>query len=180
MASSFFCLYHEQSKEDLPHNINDLKRHWIKTLCNGMKKLMGKPGGGNDRIHWCISNEKRILNQTHSGMLGLSSDDEDDVARGEDNDLFGEEPVGEGGSMSHLNQHKMRMMTGIQTLLSSLVICLLSLVLLSPLLLLPPHPRKVQDTGDNKGVTAAPSMPASSNKGVTMAPSMSASSNKRA
>jgi hypothetical protein len=39
--------YHEQSKEDQPRNTDDLKRHWIKTLCNGMKKPTGgKPGGG--------------------------------------------------------------------------------------------------------------------------------------
>jgi hypothetical protein len=63
--------------------------------------------------------------------------------------------------MSHLNQHKMRMMTGIQLLLLHLEICLLSLVLLALLLLLPP-PCKVQDTGDNKGVMMAPSAPASS------------------
>ena len=42
----------------------------------------------------------------------------------EDVDLFGEELVGEGGSMSHLNQHKIRMKTKIQMLLLRLVICL--------------------------------------------------------
>jgi hypothetical protein len=64
--------YHEQSKEDQPRNTDNLKRHWIKTLCNGMKKPTGKPGGPNDHIHWCISIENRILDKTHSGMLGLS------------------------------------------------------------------------------------------------------------
>jgi hypothetical protein len=87
--------YHEQSKEDQPRNTDDLKRHWIKTLCNGMKKPTGgKPGGGNDRIHRCISIEKRILDKTHSGMLGLSSDDEDDAdaaPRGVEDNLLGEE-----------------------------------------------------------------------------------------
>jgi hypothetical protein len=64
--------YHEQSKEDQPRNTDNLKRHWIKTLCNGMKKPTGKPGGPNDHIHRCISIENRILDKTHSGMLGLS------------------------------------------------------------------------------------------------------------
>jgi hypothetical protein len=98
--------YHEQSKEDQARNTDDLKRHWIKTLCNGMKKPTGKPGGPKDRIHRCISIEKKILNKTHSGMLGLSSsdgeDDEEDDAPsrgGMDDDLFGEEAeiVGGGG-----------------------------------------------------------------------------------
>ena len=62
--------YNEQSKEEQPCNTDDLKRHWIKTLCNGM----------HDRIHRCISIEKRILDKTHSRLLGLSSDDEDDAA----------------------------------------------------------------------------------------------------
>jgi len=60
-------VYQEQSKEEQPRNTDDLKRHWIKTLCNGMKKPTGKPGGPNDRIHRCIAIEKRILDKTHSG-----------------------------------------------------------------------------------------------------------------
>jgi hypothetical protein len=47
--------YHKQSKEKDPRNTDNLKRHWIKTLCNGMKKPTGNPGGPNDRIHRCIS-----------------------------------------------------------------------------------------------------------------------------
>ena len=93
--------YHEQSKKKDPRNTDDLKRHWIKTLCNGMKKPMGKSGGPNDRIHRCISIEKRILDKTHSGMLGLSSDDKDNApsgsGAGEEDDPFGEESVGGGG-----------------------------------------------------------------------------------
>jgi hypothetical protein len=144
LASCFFA-YHEQSKEKDPRNTDDLKRNWIRTLCNRMKKPTGKPGGPDDWIHWCISIEKRIMDKTHLGMLGLSLDDKDDAPRGsgagEDDDPFGEESVGGGGSMSHLNQHKMRMMTGIQMLLLRLAICLLSLVLLTLLLLLPPLAR---------------------------------------
>jgi hypothetical protein len=78
-------------------------------------------------------------------MLGLSLDDEDDAPRnsgvGEDNNPFGEESVGGGGSMSHFNQHKMSIMTGIQMLLLRLAICLLSLFSLALLLLLPPLAR---------------------------------------
>ncbi len=54
---------------------------------------MGKPGGPDDRILRCISIEKRFMDKTHSGMLGLSSDDEDDAPRGsgagEEDDPFG-------------------------------------------------------------------------------------------
>jgi hypothetical protein len=92
--------YPEQSKEEIPRNTDDLKRHWMKTICNKMKKKpMGKPGRGvNDRIYQGISIEKKILNKTHLGMLGLSTDNKDNVPSGsEDVDLFGEESVGEGG-----------------------------------------------------------------------------------
>ncbi len=138
--------YHEQSKEKDPHNTDNLKSHWIKTLCNGMKKPTGNPGGPNDWIHRCISIEKRILDKTHSRMLGLSLDNEDDAPRvsgaGEDDEPFWGGVGGRGGaSMSHLNQHKMRMMMGIQMLLLCLAICLLSLVLLALLLSLPPLAR---------------------------------------
>ena len=86
--------YQEHSKEEQPRNTDDLKRHWIKTLCNGTKKptATGKPGGPNDRIHRCILIERRILDKTHSGLLGLSSGDEDNaVPRGVNGDIFGEE-----------------------------------------------------------------------------------------
>ena len=65
--------YHEKSKEEKQCNTDDLKRHWIKNLCNGMKKLTDNLGGPSDWIHRCIANEERILDKTHSGMLGLSS-----------------------------------------------------------------------------------------------------------
>ena len=64
--------YHEKSEEKQLRNTDDLKRHWIENLCNGMKKPTGKSGGPNDRIHWCITIvEKRILDKTHPEMLGL-------------------------------------------------------------------------------------------------------------
>ena len=81
--------YHEKSKEGKQHNTDDLKRHWIKNLCNGTKKPTGKPGGLNDRFHWCISIEKRIMARTHSGMLKLSLDDEDDAPGGKEVDSLG-------------------------------------------------------------------------------------------
>jgi hypothetical protein len=157
--------YHEQSKEKDPRNTDNLKRHWIKILCNGMKKLTGKPGGPDDRINRCISIEKRIMDKTHLGMLGLSSDDKDNVPRGsgagEDNDPFGEELVGGGGVNESFESAQdedddgntdAAVEPGNLPPLPGPV---------GPSALTPP-PRKVQDTGDNKGVMTAPSAPASS------------------
>jgi len=53
--------YQEQSKEDILRNTADVKKDWIKVLCNGMKKLTGRMGEAGDRIHRCIAIEKKIL-----------------------------------------------------------------------------------------------------------------------
>ena len=89
--------HHEKSKEEKKRNTDDLKRHWIKNRCNGMKKPTGKPGDPNNWIHWCISIEKRIMAKTHSGMLGLSLDDEDDAPGGKEVDSLGEGSAERGG-----------------------------------------------------------------------------------
>ena len=44
-------------------------------------------------IHRCISMEKRILDKTCSGMLGLSSDDENAASKYVSDDFFGDEDV---------------------------------------------------------------------------------------
>ena len=67
--------YQEQSKEEILRNSADMKKHWIRTLCNGMKKPTGRTGEGGNWIHRCISIEKIIIKKTHSGMLGFSSSD---------------------------------------------------------------------------------------------------------
>ncbi len=36
--------YQEQSKEEILQDSADMKKHWIKVLCNGMKKPMGRTG----------------------------------------------------------------------------------------------------------------------------------------
>ena len=70
--------YHEQSKEDQARNTDDLKRHWVKNLCNGMKKPTGGTGEKGERIHKCIVIERLILDKTHSGILGLSPDEDEE------------------------------------------------------------------------------------------------------
>ena len=47
--------YHVESGEALVRNSDDLKKHWVKNLCNGMKKPTGKPGTNKDRIFRCIA-----------------------------------------------------------------------------------------------------------------------------
>ena len=41
--SAVALAYQEQAQENDPRNTDDLKRHWIKNLCQNMKKPTGKP-----------------------------------------------------------------------------------------------------------------------------------------
>jgi hypothetical protein len=46
--------YFNQPKEKVLYNTTDVRRHWIKNLCNNMQKLTGKTGENNDWIHQCM------------------------------------------------------------------------------------------------------------------------------
>jgi hypothetical protein len=50
--------YQEQLKEKILRDTADMKKHWIKVLCNGMKKPMGRTGEAGDRIQRCMAIEK--------------------------------------------------------------------------------------------------------------------------
>jgi len=76
--------YQVAANEETIRDTTDLKKHWMKNLCNNMKKPTGRTGEVDDRIHRCISIEKKIMKKTHSGMMGFSSDDEDPIASGDD------------------------------------------------------------------------------------------------
>ncbi len=52
--------YQEQSKEEILRDSADMKKHWIKVLCNGMKKPTGRTGEAGDQIHRCMAIEKKI------------------------------------------------------------------------------------------------------------------------
>ncbi len=52
--------YQEQSQEDFLCVSTDMNKHWIKVLCNAMKRLTGRTGELGDRIHRCIAIEKKI------------------------------------------------------------------------------------------------------------------------
>ncbi len=66
--------YMASAKEDIICDKDDLKKHWVRALCNGMKMPTGGTGQKGERIHKCIAIERLILDKTHSGMLGLSPD----------------------------------------------------------------------------------------------------------
>ena len=73
--------YKEQSGESNFRLEDDLKRNWVRKLCNNMKKPTGRSGAGsNDRTNRCIEIQQKILDKTASGILGASSDDDNRFA----------------------------------------------------------------------------------------------------
>jgi hypothetical protein len=70
-------LYKEESGEVNLRSEDDLKKNWVRKLCNNMKKPTGRMGAdAKDRINKCIGIERKILDRTSSGILGGSSEDE--------------------------------------------------------------------------------------------------------
>jgi hypothetical protein len=59
-----------------------MKKHWIKVLCNGMKKPTGRTGEASNRIHRCMAIEKKILKKNHLGMQGFSSFEDEAASEG--------------------------------------------------------------------------------------------------
>jgi hypothetical protein len=70
------------TRKEILHDTADMKKHWIKVLCNGMKKPTSRAGEAGDRIHRCIAIEKKILKKTHLGMMGFSSSDDEAASEG--------------------------------------------------------------------------------------------------
>ena len=69
--------YKEKSGEANLRSEDDLKRNWVRKLCNNMKKPTGRSGDGQtDRINRCIEIQRKILDKSASGILGASSDDD--------------------------------------------------------------------------------------------------------
>jgi hypothetical protein len=62
------------AKKDTIGDTDNRKRHWVKNLCNGMKKPTGGTGKIGESIHKCVAIKRLILNKTHSDLLGLSPD----------------------------------------------------------------------------------------------------------
>jgi hypothetical protein len=62
--------YQEAAQEDEVQNTDDLKKHWINNLCNGMQKPTGWQGGDKyDRIMRCIAIKKKILEKIHAELM---------------------------------------------------------------------------------------------------------------
>ena len=85
--SAVALAYQEQAQEDDPRNTDDLKRHWIKNLCQSMKKPTGRPGENSDRTHRCIAIERRIMEKTHAGMMGIEESEGEDEDRGDEGEV---------------------------------------------------------------------------------------------
>jgi hypothetical protein len=83
--------YQERTKEEALHDCTVVKKHWIKNLCNNMKKPTGPTGEDGNRINRCMVIEKKITRKTHSGMLGFTSDE------GSVNSKWETENTGRGG-----------------------------------------------------------------------------------
>ncbi len=56
--------YQKISKEEALQDTNDIKKHWIKNLCNNMKKPTGATGENGDRVNRCMKTEKKIMQKT--------------------------------------------------------------------------------------------------------------------
>jgi len=75
--SAVALAYQEQSQEDEIRNTDDIKRHWMRNLCNNMKKPTVKPGVSSDRTHRCIAIERKIMDKTYAGVMGFDYDGRD-------------------------------------------------------------------------------------------------------
>jgi hypothetical protein len=70
-----------------PRNTDNLKRHWVKNLYQNMKKPTGQPGENSDSTHRCIAIERKIMEKTHAGMMGIEESEDED----HDSDAVGDE-----------------------------------------------------------------------------------------
>ena len=91
----------EQAREDDPRNTEDLKRHWVKSLCQNMKKPTGRPGKNSDHTHRCIAIECKSMEKMHAGMMGIEESKD-----GDHSDVVGDE--GELGVVNTLHRSSPR------------------------------------------------------------------------
>ncbi len=68
--------YQGKSNKEAQRDTTNIKKHWMKNLCNGMRKLTGCLRENGDRVCWCIAIKKNIMKNIPLGFLGLSSDEE--------------------------------------------------------------------------------------------------------
>ena len=66
-----------------------------------MKKPTGKPGEAKDRIFWCIAIECKIIEKTHSGLLGIMESDAEDRGDDEEGGVLMKRFLGVGPQHAH-------------------------------------------------------------------------------
>jgi hypothetical protein len=59
-------------KEEILHDSTDMKKHWVKVRCNGMKRPVVRTGKLGDWIYRCMAIEKKIFKKTNSESMGFS------------------------------------------------------------------------------------------------------------
>jgi hypothetical protein len=52
--------YQGRLNKEAQQDTTNIKKHWMKNLCNGMRKLAGRMGENGDRVCWCIAIEKKL------------------------------------------------------------------------------------------------------------------------
>jgi hypothetical protein len=52
--------YFNQSNEKALRNTMDVRKHWIKNLCNNMQKPTVRTGKNGDQTHQCMLIEKKL------------------------------------------------------------------------------------------------------------------------
>ncbi len=63
--------YQEKTYVEALHDSLDVKKHWIKNLCNNMKKPTSKTGEDGNWINRCMAIEKKIMKKNSFGVAGL-------------------------------------------------------------------------------------------------------------
>jgi hypothetical protein len=88
--------YFNQSKEKVLRNTTDVRKHWIKNLCNNMQKPTGRTSENGNRIHRCMLIEKKNMKKTHLGIIGLLPDSDSLACNDGDENLGGGAAEGAG------------------------------------------------------------------------------------
>jgi hypothetical protein len=52
--------YQGRLNEEAQQDTTDIKKHWMKNLCNGMRKLMDRTEENGNRFGWCIAIKKKL------------------------------------------------------------------------------------------------------------------------
>ena len=80
-------LYKVKSSEDVLHDYEDLKQHWVEKLFNRFKKPIGLMGlAKSDIILRCQRVQAKILEKSNLLVMGIGDNDEETASDDNDND----------------------------------------------------------------------------------------------